>query len=160
MTAKRKPDVSVLAKGEAMRGLYEADMHLWAQEQAALLRAGNFAVADMDNIIEEIESLARTERRDLVSRLAVVLLHLLKWQFQPAKRTRSWELSIKEHRRELAIHLRDNPSLKSYLAEATGDAYSLALIKAQRETRLAESAFPATCPYPNRQIMDNGFWPQ
>ena len=160
MGAQRKSDLNVAAEGEAMLSVYDVDLHAWANEQAALLRAGRFAAADMDNIAEEIEALARTEKRELISRLAVVLLHLLKWRFQPKKRSRSWIFSIKEHRTALAFHLRDNPSLKSSLTEAVADAYSMALIKAQRETRLSEKAFPPLCPFTFQQIMDDGFWPQ
>ena len=160
MTAKRKPDSSVQAEGEAMPNAYESDLYAWANEQAALLRAGRFAAADMDNIAEEIEALARTEKRELISRLAVVLLHLLKWRFQSEKKTRSWELSIEEHRRQLAIHLRENPSLKSHVSEAMADGYYLALVRAQRQTGLPRKTFPPTCPFTLQQILDDSFWPQ
>jgi hypothetical protein len=138
---------------------YESDFYAWANEQAALLRAGKLSSADIENIAEEIESMGRGEKRELVNRLDVLLLHLLKWQFQPQFRSQSWRASIREQRIRLATHLKDNPSLKSKLDEAVGEAYQLAIIEAGRETGLPENAFPATCPYGFDQTMDPEFWP-
>ena len=90
--------------------LYEQDFHAWAMEQAALLRAGKLDCIDVANLAEEIESMARSERRELVNRLTVVLLHLLKWQYQPALRGNSWRLTIEEQRDSLAEHLRGGPA--------------------------------------------------
>lgn len=143
-----------------MSSLYDRDFFAWANEQAALLRAGKLAAADIEHIAEEIESMGRGERRELVNRLIVLLLHLLKWQFQPGFRSKSWRLSIKEQRLRLASHLIDNPSLKSKLDEAIREAYRLALIEAERETGLADTTFPAECPYAFAQMMDDGFWPE
>lgn len=95
-----------------MTSLYERDYYAWSNEQVALLRAGKLAEADIGNIIEEIESMGRSERRELVNRLVVLLLRLLKWRYQPAFRGQSWRLSIKEQRIRLTAHLADNPSLK------------------------------------------------
>lgn len=142
-----------------MTSLYETDFHAWAHQQATLLRAGNLAAADMPNIIEEIESMGRSEQRELVNRLAVLMLHLLKWRYQPALRGNSWRLSIREQRLRLAAHLEDNPSLKSKIDLAMSRAYSLALIEAERETGLAEATFPAVCPFSFTQMRDDGFWP-
>ncbi len=143
-----------------MAGLYERDFYAWATEQAGLLRAGRLAEADIVHLIEEIESMGRSERRELVNRLTVLLLHLLKWRFQPALRGNSWRLSIKEQRIRLVSHLADNPSLKAELDQATSQAYRLAAIEAERETGLAESTFPTTCPFSVVQIMDERFWPE
>jgi hypothetical protein len=139
--------------------LYETDFYAWAMEQAALLRAGKLSAADIENIAEEIESMGKTEKRELISRLKVLLMHLLKWQFQPAGRCVSWQLTIKEQRREVADHLSDNPSLKSRLPEAIESAYSVAIIAAARETSIAEEVFPSECPWSFDQIMDGAFWP-
>lgn len=139
--------------------LYEHDFYAWANEQAALLRAGKLAEADIANIAEEIESMGRSEKRELVNRLATLLLHLLKWQFQPAMRGNSWRLSAKEQRLRLADHLDDNPSLKAHLPSAIAHAYRLALVEAERETGLAESVFPATCSWSFDEIMDEAFRP-
>jgi len=139
---------------------YEVDFYAWANEQAALLRAGRLGAADIDNIAEELESMGKGERRELESRLAVLLLHLLKWCHQPAMRCNSWRLSIKEQRRKLERHIKQNPSLRAVLGEALSDAYGDALIDAERETNLPESTFPATCPWLWAQIMDEEFWPE
>ncbi len=140
-------------------GLYDRDFHAWANEQAALLREGRLTEADLANIAEEIESMGRSEKRELVNRLAVLLAHLLKWQAQPNRRGRSWELTIREQRVRLALHLRDNPSLKAAAPDAMADAYGRALLRAQRETGLIEDAFPATCPWSFDQVLDDGFMP-
>jgi hypothetical protein len=143
-----------------MASLYERDFHAWTHEQADLLRAGRLAEADIAHIVEEIESMGRSERRELVNRLTVLLLHLLKWRFQPALRGNSWRLSIKEQRIRLAAHLEDNPSLKAEIDQAILQAYRLAAIEAERETGLSESTFPTVCPFSFEQIMDERFWPE
>lgn len=101
---------------------YDADFHAWTQDQATLLRSGRLAEIDGEHIAEEIETLGRGERRELVNRLSVLLLHLLKWSFQPERRGKSSELTIKEQRRQLARHLRDNPSLGAWTDQAVTDA--------------------------------------
>jgi hypothetical protein len=140
--------------------LYDRDFYAWANEQAALLRAGRLDQADIANIAEEIESIGRSEKRDLVNRLEAVLLHLLKWQFQPGLRGNSRRLSIREQRFRLENHLADNPSLRARLDEAMQEAYRLAVIGAERETGLAGSAFPARLAYSFEQAMDPEFWPE
>src|SRR5689334_7337463 len=118
---------------------YEKDFYDWTREQSLLLRAGRFSEADIENIADEIDSMGRSEKSELVNRLAVLLTHLLKWQFQPALRSNSWRLTIMEQRRKIARHLRDNPSLRGALDEAIADAYGDAVLYAQGETGLAES---------------------
>jgi hypothetical protein len=143
-----------------MASLYERDFYAWANEQAGLLRAGRLAEADIAHIVEEIESMGRSERRELVNRLTVLLLHLLKWRFQPALRGNSWRLSIKEQRIRLASHLEDNPSLRAEIDQAILQVYRLAAIEAERETGLSESTFPTVCPFSFEQMMDERFWPE
>jgi len=140
--------------------LYDQDFYAWANEQAGLLRAGRLSEADIEHIAEEIESMGKTEKRELVNRLAVLLLHMLKWQFQPGRRGASWEVTIRNQRRALADHLDDNPSLKPKLPEAVARAYADARGEAYAETGLPESVFPAQCPWSNDQIMDRDFWPE
>ena len=115
--------------------LYDRDFYAWANEQAALLRAGRLAEADIENIAEEIETMGRSEKRELINRLTVLLLHLLKWQFQPALHGNSWRLTIEEQRYRLEDHLKDNPSLKAQLGQAMRDAYRLALVEAATRDR-------------------------
>src|SRR5271154_4788626 len=92
---------------------YDRDFYAWANQQAALLRAGMLGQADIEHIAQEIESMGRTEKRELVGRLRVLLLHLLKWRFQPTGRGSSWEASIRVQRLDLTEHMKDNPSLKT-----------------------------------------------
>jgi hypothetical protein len=143
-----------------MSNVYESDFYAWAMEQAALLRARRFDAADIDNIAEEIESMGRGEKRELVNRLAVLLLHLLKWQFQPGFRSPSWSATIREQRLRLRDHLDDNPSLKAHLDVALARGYRLAVIGAARETGLPESAFPKSAPHGFEQAADDAFWPE
>lgn len=139
--------------------LYDSDFYAWANQQAALLRAGKLNAADIEHIAEEIESMGRSEKRELISRLAVLLMHLLKWHVQPTLRGNSWRATIKIQRRELERHLADNPSLKSKLPDIIAGAYGDAVLLAMRETGLAESTFPAVCPWSFEQMMDPDFWP-
>ncbi len=144
----------------AKSALYDKDFYAWSNEQAALLRAGRMAQADLENIAEEIESMGRSEKRELINRLSILLLHLLKWQFQPALRGRSWRLSVERQRLDIEDHLKDNPSLRTVLEPSIVDAYRRALIDAERETGLEASSFPAACPYSFDQMMSGGFWPE
>jgi hypothetical protein len=115
---------------------------------------------DFENIIEEMEALGRSEKHELISRLSVLLSHLLKWQYQPTMRGHSWVYSIKEQRKQSKIHLKDNPSLKSKLDDILIDAYDVAISKAAKETTLDEKEFPQECPYTFDQIMNDEFYPE
>ncbi|HYZ23135.1 MAG TPA: DUF29 domain-containing protein [Rhodopila sp.] len=134
--------------------LYQRDFYTWANRQAALLRAGDFAAADIANIAEEIESMGRSEKRELINRLAVLLAHLLKWRFQPEHRSRSWQLTVREQRLQVSEILDDNPGLRSALPEAVALAYRKALLIAMRETDLPEETFPAACPWTFDEAMN------
>ncbi len=140
--------------------LYDRDFFAWSREQAQLLRAGKLTHADIEHIAEEIESMGRTEKRELVSRLEVILLHLLKWRYQPGKRGPSWEASIRIQRYSIEDHLDDNPSLKSLLPQALASAYRKAALEAVAETGLAGATFPKTCPWTVEEVLDDGFWPE
>lgn len=139
--------------------LHEADFYSWTQQQAALLRAGNVTELDVANLIEEIEDMGRSEKRELASRLVVLLAHLLKWQYQPTHRSKSWRNTIKWQRWELTLCLKENPGLQPTRHMAITNAYKSALWQAANETGLDESAFPTTCLWGFEQIMDNAFWP-
>ena len=139
--------------------LYDEDFYAWANEQAALLRSGRLAEADIAHIAEEIESMGKTEKRELVSRLKVLLIHLLKWQFQPTGQGPSCRLTIQKQRREVVEHLADNPSLKAKLEEAVDTAYATAVIAAARETSIDLRVFPAECSWSYEQAIDDDFWP-
>lgn len=143
----------------AVQDLYDTDFYAWANRQAALLRTGQLERADIALIAEEIESMGKSELRELENRLAVLFSHLLKWRFQPNRRSGSWELSIKEQRRRLRRHLAQNPSLQHQLRQAREDAYGDAILEAASETGLAEDAFPTRCPFTPEQTLDDGWWP-
>jgi Domain of unknown function DUF29 len=140
--------------------LYDRDFYAWSREQAALLRSGQFAAADFANIAEEIESMGRSEKRELVSRLVVLLLHLAKWRFQPELRGRSWRLSVEGQRLDIAELLAGNPSLRPMLPDVITQAWRRAVIEAQRETGLDAAAFPDECPWTAEQALDDAFWPE
>ena len=140
--------------------LYDQDFYAWANNQARLLRAGRLSEADIDHIAEEIESMGKAEKRELVSRLEVLLMHLLKWQFQPERRGKSWINTIRVQRIRLDSHLADNPSLKSLLPAAIEAAYKSARIEAAGETDLDEAVFPEACAWLFEQIVSPDFWPE
>ena len=142
-----------------MSKLYEQDYYGWANEQAALLRAGNLRAADIENIAEEIESMGKGEKRELVNRLIVLLQHLLKWQFQPELRGTSWEVTVQAQRIQIAAHMRDNPSLKPQIPDAMKQAYRVACLQAVGETNLPKSVFPPDCPFGFHKALDENFWP-
>ncbi len=126
---------------------YEDDFYSWTQEQGALLRAGRLDKIDLENLAEEIESLGRNEFDKLVSFYRLVLLHMLKWEHQPNLRSRSWAVSIDNHREHATEVLEANPGLKSRLDEAFALAYRGAKRDAVAKTGLRRSTFPDTCPF-------------
>ncbi len=140
--------------------LYDRDFYAWSRQQAELLRAGKLGQADIEHIAEEIDSMGRAEKRELISRLDVLLLHLIKWRYQPGKRGPSWKASIRAQRNRLAYHLDDNPSLKPLLPQALASAYRSARLDAIAETGLAGTALPDTCPWMAEEVLDEGFWPE
>ena len=139
---------------------YEQDFYGWTQEQAALLRAGRLTDLDIDNLIEEVETMGRSEKRALESSLTVLLVHLLKWQYQPVRRGKSWELTIKTQRINFMKVLRDNPGLKPSLEQCLIDAYQMASIQASQETGLDENTFPVSCPWSLTQATQQDFYPE
>lgn len=140
--------------------LYQRDFHAWTGEQARLLQAGRFQDLDLTHLIEELESMGASERRQLQQRLKVLLAHLLKWQYQPEYRSRSWRATIKEQRLSLLDLLDDNPSLKTILEARVEKAYPMAVLLAVRETDLEEATFPAACPYSLEQLLQLEDYPE
>ena len=139
--------------------LYVEDFYRWTQTQAELLREQRFGDVDLEHLVEEIESMGRSEKRELENRLEVLAMHLLKWQFQPVLRSRSWLATIKEQRRRLERHLEENPSLRPGLAVTLQEVYVYAVLAAERETGLSEESFPAISPYTVNQLLDPEFLP-
>ena len=137
----------------------DEDFALWCAQQGELLRAGRLDRLDRDNLAEEIESLGRSDRKEIRKRLRVLLAHLLKWRYQPAKQKGGWKATILVQRRELVRTLEENPSLRSHPSEALEECYEIARLNAAGETGLPEDAFPETCPFTIEQILDPGFLP-
>lgn len=139
--------------------LYGTDFYTWTQEQVSLLKTQQWDQLDTVNLIEEIETLGRRERQELRNRLGVLLGHLLKWQFQPEKRSNSWLGTIREQRVQIKLLLQDSPSLKPYLDEVFLTIYELGLALAIRETELGEQVFPEICPYTLGETLNPEFLP-
>jgi hypothetical protein len=150
-------EVGLAPGDEPVRARYDRDYYSWLMEQACHLRNGRWDALDRDNLAEEIESLGREQFNKLVSALRVLMVHMLKWDHQPALRSRSWVLSIDEQRLEIADVLSDNPGLKPRLDEAAARAYRRARIEAAKETGLEPAAFPETCPYSFDDIVSRVF---
>lgn len=104
--------------------------------------------------------MGRSERRSLKSNLIIVLLHLLKWQYQPELRSGSWKGSIVEHRRRIREAVKDSPSLKPYIEEVFAECYLDAIEQASAETGLPEATFPQLCPYTSTEVLDSNFMPE
>jgi hypothetical protein len=132
---------------------YEDDLYTWVQEQVALLRAGRLAEIDALNVAEELSDVGNEQLDKLESAIAVLTMHLLKWDHQPEKRSRSWALTIGEQRRRIGKLLRRNPGLKSELEEAVADGYADGHDRALVETNLPYDALPQACPYSFEEMM-------
>jgi hypothetical protein len=137
--------------------LYQQDFYGWTQWQGQSLAEQEVSELDWQNLKEEIQALGRQEYRELVSRLTVLLGHLLKWQYQPDRRSRSWFLTIREQRRAINRHLLRNPSLKARIVEALEDGFEAGVDLALRETDLPLRTFPANCPYKFEEIIIDSF---
>ena len=142
--------------------LYDQDFYAWTQEQAALLREGAVQDLDLTNLAEEIESLGKSEMRALESHLEVLVLHLLKWQYQPARRQtgHSWRATIRTQRAALADMLEESPSMARELFTLLTKGYSLARQWASDDTHLPLATFPVECPWSLEQVLAEDFWPE
>ena len=132
--------------GPDLASLYEADETAWLEVMAGLVREGRLDLLDSAHLAEFLESMANRDRREVTSRLKVLLAHLLKWTYQPAFRSRSWQSTIAEQRREL-VDLLASGTLQAHAVADLGRAYELAILRASCETGLDESAFPVDCPF-------------
>lgn len=140
--------------------LYEQDFYAWTQAQVALLKAGHWTEIDTAHLVEEIESMGASERRELANRLRELLLHLLKWRHQPGLRGARWAVSIANQRDGVDDLLEASPSLRADLEPAVSKAYARARRNAAGETGLSIATFPETCPFTLAQILDDNFWPE
>jgi hypothetical protein len=145
---------------QPITNLYEADFLAWTESQAEALRARQVGALDWVNLLEEVESMGASQRRELESRLTVLLMHLIKWVWQPGKRSTSWRLTIMGQRREIERLIKQSPSLKPVIPEVLGELWSDAREDAEVETGLPLQTFPNACPWDmNNQILDKAWWP-
>jgi hypothetical protein len=140
---------------------YETDIFAWTQHQAAALAAGHVSELDLANLAEEIESLGKRDRRGLRSRLEVLVMHLLKWGYQPERRQtgHSWSSTIRTQRRDIRLILEDSPSLRRQVPDMIEADYQDVRLNARDETGLPLETFPETCPWTAEQVLDQAFWP-
>ena len=137
---------------------YDTDLYGWTIEQAGALRRRAVNELDYDNLAEEIESVGRSERREIGSRLAILLIHLLSWHYQPEKQSESWRASVSEARQRIEDVLSDNPSLRAFPAEALPSAYRLAILD-RTIRRLELRHLPEACPWTIEDVLRDDFWP-
>ncbi|MBB1126688.1 DUF29 domain-containing protein [Thiospirillum jenense] len=137
---------------------YNVDFAQWAYEQAALCRQRNWVAFDAEHVADELENMGVRERRELISRLSVLLAYLLKWQYQPQWRGKSWRLAIHIQRLDIENLLNHNPSLRGRVVDCLLDSYYRAVLQAALETGLNEAVFPIECPFTLEQILEE-YWP-
>lgn len=140
---------------------YETDVIAWANEQAAFLRSGRFDMVDIEHLAEEIEDVGKSEKREFFSRMVVLMSHLLKWKYQPARRGSSWEKTINVQRKDLNHCLEDTPSLKKDLSDINWIdlAWDKSIVDAYKETGIEINIFPENCPWDMKQILSSEFFP-
>ena len=138
---------------------YEKDFYSWAMHSAVLLRERKFTKIDADHIAEELEAMGRKERRELISRLSVLIAHLLKWKYQAVRRSRSWKNTISTQRMDINDLLEDSPSLRHGMKEKISRAYQKARLQAEDETGIDKEQFPRNCPFSTEEILDENFFP-
>ena len=140
---------------------YDEDILLWSQEQARLLRSGDFSKLDIEHLADEIEDVGKSEKRELASRMAVLVAHLLKWRFQPELRGASWRATINDQRRRIKLLIKGTPSLKTVLADPDWreDMWLDARAQARNETGLGPETWPDASPWDMGKALDPEFWP-
>ena len=137
-----------------MTKLYERDFFAWTQDQADALRRRSANEIDWENLLEEVESMGKQERGELRSRLIVLLTHLLKWRFQPERRSRSWMFTILEQREKAQLVIAESPSLQPQVEDVMAETYRSARLRAARETKYMPDDFPAACPFSWREALE------
>jgi len=151
-----------------LKRAYEQDFNHWIEQHIALLREGKLNEIDVEHLLEELEDMGKSNQNELESRFRVLLAHLLKWQFQYQQLQEQWKTftggswrgSIREQRKGITKKLKQNPSLKRYLAAAVKEAYPDAIDIASDETGLPPATFPHECPYTLEQLLNDNFFPE
>lgn len=139
--------------------LYDQDFYEWALKNAELMRQGKLSEIDVENIAEELESMGKSQKRKLTNRLRVLFMHLLKWQYQPGRKGNSWKKTIIEQRSQIALLIKDSPSLKHVIEETMQEAYDMAVDDFHEETGINKKKVPSDCPYSWDQVTNKSFWP-
>jgi Domain of unknown function DUF29 len=140
---------------------YDTDFYTWTQTQAAALRAKDWSALDVAHLAEEVEDLGNSVQHTIESHLERLLLHLLKWRYDPPQQPRrGWRLTIRHARREIAKYLRRNPGLQHHPAHYLTEAYQAICEDAAIDTDLPLATFPETCPWTLAQVLDANFWPE
>ena len=152
--------MSKVATKPPANDLYEADFYAWTQEQARLLREQRWADLDLDNLVDEVESVGRSDKRQIESRLEVLLAHLLEWKFQPGGRGNSWIGTIFEQRGRIAGLVEESPSLREFQRQEVFKSYRAARLTAAKETGIALGVFPEECPFTSEQVLDLEYFPE
>lgn len=142
-----------------MNVTYDQDLVRWARETAELIREGSWQAVDVEHLAEELEDLSKSERRAIASQLVRLLLHLLKWQHQPERRSDSWIDSITDARLQIELAIQDSPSLRPYPAQVLAQSYRRARRSAAMQTGQPLSIFPETCPYRLELILEEDWLP-
>lgn len=140
--------------------LYEADFYAWTQEQARLLRERRWDDLDLDNLVDEVESVGRSDKHQIRSRLEVLVGHLLKWRYQPGRRGDSWTETIFEQRGRLTNLVDDSPSLREFLRREVSGTYRAARLLVAKQNGIAFGLFPGECPFTPEQVLDLEFFPE
>ena len=143
-----------------MSKLYSTDFSTWISQTAQLLRERRWHDIDVANLIDEVEDLGKSERRAIGSQLTRLLLHLLKWQYQPQRRSDSWLDSITDARTQIDLAIKDSPSLKGYPAEQLEESYRRARRQAAIQTKLEIAVFPQTCQYSLDLVVADDWLPE
>lgn len=139
--------------------LYDQDFYLWLTQTSQFLKTGEFHQLDLPNLIEEIEDMGKSQKKAIKSNLRVILWHLLKYQYQPEKRTKSWRLTIYKHRDRLQDSFAESPSLKNFFQEVFDECYQKARETASQETELLITVFPKICPFSQEETLDKNYLP-
>ena len=139
---------------------YDTDFFEWTQTTAEMIRQGRLAEVDLEHVAEEIEAMGRRDRREVRSRLIMLIMHLLKWEFQPELRTTSWRSTIDEQRMQIQFIIQDSPSLRRLPSDELAASYKRGVERAIEETGLEADRFPSSCPYTAEQILETDLLPE
>ena len=145
---------------QSLQLLYEQDFYAWVEQTAELLKSRNWEILDLENLIEEVVDLGKSQQRALQSALRLILSQLLKWKYQPEKRSNSWQITITRERLNLDELFTESPSLRRFLndTEWINTTYQRARKEAMVETGLSEDDFPIVCPFTVDKILDLDFY--